>query len=71
MPSPILLHLLMKKYIIQVRHKNKSWKDYNSYKELRQAERTIKELKKINTNLEVRIYDRILGRVVGNFTNQK
>ena len=64
MPSPIFFPLLVRKYIVQTRYKHSEWKEYDSYRNLERAGRTVQELRRQNSKIEVRILNRFTGQVV-------
>jgi hypothetical protein len=64
MTSPIFFPLFVKKYVVQTRHNYGEWKDYNSYKNLAQAERAVQELAQQNPKVEARIFNRFTGQVM-------
>lgn len=60
MPSPIFAALFIKKYIVQTRANfDKPWRDYDSYRNLSDAEQMAAKLARQNPQSQVRIFNRL------------
>ena len=64
MTSPIFFPSFVKTYIVQTKSKSGTWQEHASFGSLEQARRTIQQLKRQNSEIEVRILNRFTGQVL-------
>ena len=64
MASPIFFPFYMKKYLVQTRPKQKSWKDYDSFRHLEDAKAAAQKLLRQNPELEARIMNKVTNQEI-------
>ena len=68
MSSPVFRPFLFKKYVVQVKEKDGSWKGSQSCMSLYGAERTMQNLIAANPKREARILSRYSGRIMRTYS---
>lgn len=72
MASPIFAPLFIKKYKLQFRSNlSEGWQEYQSYRNLAEAQKAAQKMLRQNPHRQGRIINRLTGEVVRTFASKK